>query len=83
MLYGIDPLKSRLVRAGKSLYLEMADNQGEEQNGKENLHNVRLHYVAEVARRTGLSHAGRIPAIYRDRVHTIPRVGFNASRICR
>jgi len=24
------PLKSRLVRAGKSVFLEMADNQGEE-----------------------------------------------------
>jgi hypothetical protein len=30
VLYGIDPLKSRLVRAGKFLFLEMAENEGEE-----------------------------------------------------
>jgi hypothetical protein len=53
------------------------------QNGEENLPNLRLNYVAEVARRTGLTYAGILPAIPCGRVHTIPRVGFNASRICR
>ena len=53
------------------------------QNGEGSLPHLRLHYVAEVVRRTGLSYAGILRAIYRDRVYTIPGVGFMASRICR